>query len=289
MSNQFKRSYSLLLTSESDTRVITDLRVAFEITKSSRSYPNLAVIEIYNPSPDTVALIDGEDPLITLSAGYEGNIGLIFRGRKRNTFVNKISEDRILTIYAADGYKDWENALYNKTASENLNLKEIVLELFNTFTETGDVTVGSVEGIDIPADKLLGQSLSGSSKDILDVLGQDYNFQWSIQDGELILTPEDEPSTSLSSVLISQATGMIGSPILTEIGADVVSLMNPELLPNKLFNIESESNDISLTNLQFRKVKRTSAEGSYRAFEVMFIGDTHGNEWFSQVKGASLP
>lgn len=288
MARQFKRKYSLSLVGETDTKVITDLRVSFEITKSSRSYPNLAKIDIYNPNQETIALIDGGDPLIVFSAGYEGNIGLIFRGRKRNTFINKQSQDRIITIYAADGGKDWESAIYNKTASENLKLKDIVLELFTSFTESGDISIGSIEGIDIPADKLLGQTLSGSSKDILDVLAQDYGFQWSIQDGELILTKDDTPLTTLESVLISQSTGMIGSPTVTEIGADVNSLMNPDLLPNRLFTIESESNEIALSNLQFRKIKRTTAEGSYRAFEVTFIGDTHGNQWFSQVKGSSL-
>ena len=233
-------------------------------------------------------MIDGEDPLLILSAGYENNIGLIFRGRKRNVFINKVSEDRVITIYAADGGKDWDSAIYNKTSTADLKLKDIVLELFNTFNETGDVTVGSIEGIDIPADKLLGQSLSGSSKDILDILAQDYKFQWSIQDGELILTKEDSALTTLDSVLVSQSTGMIGSPAVTEIGADVTSLMNPKLLPDRLFTIESVSNEVSLSNLQFRKIKRTSAEGSYRAFEVIFTGDTHGNQWFSTARGISL-
>lgn len=276
------------LVGESDTKVITNLRISFEVTKSTRSYPNIARIDIYNPNQETIALIDNEDPLIVLSAGYENNVGLIFRGRKRNTFINKQSEDRVITIYAADGGKDWEDAIYNKTATENLKLKDIVLELFNSFNETGDVTIGSIEGIDIPADKLLGQSLSGSSKDILDMLAQDYGFQWSIQDGELVLTEDNQPLTSLESVLVSQSTGMIGSPTVTEIGADINSLMNPNLLPNRLFTIQSESNEIALSNLQFRKVKRTTAEGSYRAFEVTFIGDTHGNQWFSQAKGTSL-
>lgn len=288
MARQFKRAYTLSLVGEDSTKVINDLRVSFEITKSSRSYPNLAKIDIYNPNQETISIIENDDPLFLLNAGYGTDLGLIFRGRQRNIFINKLSEDKILTIYAADGGKDWENAIFNKTLSNNFKIKDTVLELFETFLESGDLSIGTIEGIDDPADKLLGQSLSGSSKDILDVLAEDYDFQWSIQNGELTVTKNGTTVSSLTSVLVSQSTGMIGSPTITEIGADVTSLMNTDLLPNRLFTIESESNEVALSNLQFRKLKRTSGEGSYRAYEVIFVGDTHGNEWFSKVKGTFL-
>ena len=163
---------------------------------------------------------------------------MIFRGRIRNLFVNQVGVDKIITIYAADGERDWQQATYNKTLSENLNLKDIVLELINTFNISGDIGVGELQGLDIPADKLRGQTLSGSSKDILDGIADDYNFQWSIQDGELTIVEEDKPLDSQSIIIIKRSTGMLGSPTLTEIGADVTTLLNPELLPNVAFRID---------------------------------------------------
>ena len=269
------------------SKSITDLRIVFDITKSNRSYPNIAKIDIYNPNDETVSMITSDDPLIILKAGYEGNQGILFRGKQRNVFDNRLAEDRILTIYAADGYRDWDSAIYNKTLSENLKIKDIVLELFQTLTGSGEVTIGSIEGLEQPADKLRGQTLSGSSKDILDLLAEDYNFKWSIQDGEIILTEEYNAIDYLESVLLNQNTGLIGSPTVTEIGAEAVSLINPNLLPGRLFTIESRSSQLALSNLQFRNVRRSSANGTYRAYEVSFKGDTHSNQWFSLVKGIS--
>lgn len=286
MAKQYIRKYSLTIIGNS-SKVITELRIKFEITKSQRSYPNIATIELYNPNEETIGLLNA-DPLLVLNAGYDGNLGLIFRGRIRNLFVNKVGVDRIVTIYAGDGERDWQQATYNKTVSENLNVKDIVLELINTFNISGDIGVGELQGLDVPADKLRGQSLSGSSKDILDNIADDYNFQWSIQDGEVTIVEEDKVLDSQAIVLVKRSTGMIGSPTLTEIGADVTTLLNPELLPNRSFRIESETTEIGLSNIQFRNLKKTRAEGDYKAFEVQFVGDTHSNEWYSIVKGNSL-
>ncbi len=286
MARQFKRKYALIL-SGNNTKVITDLRVSFEVTKSERSYPNLAKIDIYNPNQETISMLTADDPLIILRVGYVDNEGIIFRGKSRNVYINKLNEDRILTIYAADGGRDWESAIYNKTLSENIKIKDIVSELFQTLTESGEVSIGSIQGLNIPADKLRGQTLSGSTKDILDLLADDYNFKWSIQDGEIILTENNTAIDYLESVIINQSTGMIGSPTVTEIGVEVASLINPNILPGRLFTVNAVSAQLSLSNLQFRTVKRTSANGTYRAYEVIFKGDTHSNEWYVLAKGVS--
>lgn len=283
MSRQYLRDYELIVIS-SKSKSIKELRLKFEITKSSRSYPNIARLELFNPNQETVNLLTEEDSFVIFNAGYKGNLGLIFKGKTRNVFSNKIGTERVLTIYAADGDKEWQEATYNKALSENLKLKDVVLELFSSLTSVGDLSIGELKGLESPADKLRGQVLTGSSKDILDKLANDYNFEWSIQDGELITTEFNKPDSS-QAILVKQSTGMIGSPTLTEIGAEVTTLLNPKMLPNRRFKIESESTEISVGNLQFRDLKRTEAEGLYRAYEVIFTGDTRGESWYSTAKG----
>jgi len=285
LARQFKRSYSLIL-SGNNTKSISQLRIAFEITKSERSYPNVAKIDIYNPNQETISMLTSDDPLITLRVGYLGDEGIIFRGKSRNVYANKIGEDRILTVYAADGGRDWESAIYNKTLSENVKIADVVNELLSTLT-SDEVTVGVIQGLDSPADKLRGQTLSGSTKDIMDMLAEDYDFTWNIQDGEINVIERDSSINYLESVLINQNTGMIGSPTVTEIGVEVTSLINPKLLPGRLFTVEASSAQLSLSNLQFRNVQRTSANGTFRAYEVIFKGDTHTNEWYALAKGVS--
>lgn len=283
MARQYKRVYELTITSDDgEVRVIRDLRINFEITKSILSFPNLAKIIIYNPNEDTISLLQKKFTKLSLNAGYEGSMKLLFKGELRNVFQGKKSTDRLITIYAGDGERDWQNASFNKTFTENISIQTVIEDILKTFE---DLTVGVINGLSTIPDKLRGQTLSGSSKDILDQLADEYGFNWNIQDGEIIVNPIEEPLQVDDAVLITALTGMIGSPTITEIGADVTTLLNPSLLPNRAFKIESVNADVQLGNLFFRQVRRTTAEGLYKIQEVIFKGDSRQGDWLSSVKG----
>lgn len=283
VARQYKRAYDItIIPADGEARVITDLRINFEITKSILSFPNLCRLNIYNPNEDTLAALQKKFTKIVLNAGYEGDVRLLFKGEVRNVFQNRAGVDSLITVYAGDGERDWQNATFNKTFTENVTISSAIEEVLKTFE---DVTVGVVNGLPQVADKLRGQTLSGSSKDILDQFADEYGFDWSIQDGEVIITPFESPLEGDEAVLVNAATGMIGSPTVTEIGADVSTLLNPRLLPNKAFKIESVNADIQLGNLFFRNIKRTTAEGTYKIQEVTFKGDSIEGDWVSSVKG----
>lgn len=283
MARQYKRAYQLtIVPSDGEARVITDLRINFEITKSILSFPNLCRLNIYNPSGDTLAALQKKFTKVILNAGYEGDIRLLFKGDIRNVYQSRSGVDRLVTIYAGDGERDWQNATFNKTFTENVTVSSAIQEVLKTFKE---VTLGAIGGLPEVADKLRGQTLSGSSKDILDELASEYGFNWNIQDGEVITTPAESPLEGDEAVVVSAATGMVGTPTITEIGANVSTLLNPRLLPNRAFKIESVNADIQLGNLFFRQAKRTSAEGTYKIQEVVFKGDSREGDWLSSVKG----
>ena len=283
MARQYKRVYELtVIPPGGEARIIRGLRVNFEITKSILSFPNLARITLYNPNQDTLSALEEKYTRIVLNAGYEGDLRLLFKGDVRNVFQTKTGRDRLLTIYSGDGEKSWQNATFNKTLSESLSVSSAIQEVLKTFS---DVNIGTLQGLPQVADKMRGQVLSGSSKDIMDNFAEEYGFSWSIQDGEIIITPEQEPLEGDEAVLVTAATGMIGSPTVTEIGADVTTLLNPRLLPNRAFFIESLNAEVTIGNLFFRNVKRTSAEGLYKIQEVVFRGDSRDGDWLSSVKG----
>lgn len=286
MARQYKRVYNLtIVPTDGEARVISDLRVNFEITKSVLSFPNLCKLVIYNPNEETKSALQKKFTKIILNVGYEGDVRLLFKGEVRNVFQMKTGVDRLITVYAGDGERDWQNATFNKTFTENVAISSAIEEVLKTFKE---VTIGTINGLPQVADKLRGQTLSGSSKDILDQFADEYGFDWSIQDGEVVITPIESPLEGDEAVLINAATGMLGSPTVTEIGADVSTLLNPRLLPNRAFKIESVNSDIQLGNLFFRNVKRTDAEGVYKIQEVTFKGDSREGDWVSSVKGQTI-
>lgn len=283
MARQYKRTYSLTITpEEGNSRIITDLRIDFEITKSVISFPNLAKITIYNPNQETISLLQRRYTFISLNAGYENNSSLIFMGEIRNVFHSKPSVDRFVTIYAGDGERSWQNAMINRTLGQNITVTTAINTLLESFE---GLSIGSVRGLPDVADRLRGQTLSGSSKNILDDFAREYGFDWSIQDNELIVNPVDSVLEDSTSILVSASTGMVGTPIITEIGADVTTLLNPDMLPNRSFTIESVSSETQLGNLFFRQVPRTSAEGVYKIIETTFKGDSREGDWLSLSKG----
>ena len=282
MSRQYKRAYSLTITDSERTKTIDGLRIVFNITKSLHSFPNIAKIDIYNANQDTLSILQTRYSELAFNAGYTGSLRLLFSGQIRNVFQRKIGPDNITTIFAGDGEQDWQNSIFNKTLSENIAIKQVVSEIAASFQGT---LLGTLEGLDAPADKLLGQTLSGSSKDILNKLAEDYGFQWSIQDGSLITVANDKTLEGTEAVLINNNSGMIGSPTVTELGVNVTTLLNPMLLPNRAFKVESSFADVAIGGVQFREIKRTTGEGIYKIFQVIFDGDTHGTNWFSIVDG----
>ena len=281
MTKQYLRDYSLTISDESTTKTIRGLRIAFEVTKSVQSTPNLCKLVIYNPNQQTKSILQKRLSRIVLTAGFVDSIRLIFTGRVRNSTLTA-GADELLTVYAGDGQRDWESAHFNKTFSPNTNIDNVIKQLAGTFTETSSVKILDFERI---KDMIRGQSLSGMTKDILDTFAKNYGFQWSIQDGVFEVVGNDKADTRPGVMIVNATTGMIGEPTVTEIGADVRLLLNSGAKPNALFRIESIGAGIQQGNLFFAQHRRTRAEGTYKILEVVHRGDTHDKQWTSDLKG----
>ena len=291
MSRLFNRKYDLTIIPPDSTegKVIKGLRIVFKVTKSIISTPNLCEITLYGINDNTAALLGKKYTNIILNAGYESKVRLIYKGQIKNTFINKSGTEHTATIYCGDGEAAWESAIFNKTIASNVTIKSAIKDIVSTFSsvaqEASKVIEGDTSALDSITDRLEPQTLIGSSKDILDKMAKDYGFEWSIQDSEVVILNEEQTLADAQAILIRADTGMIGSPTITEIGADVVTLLNPDALPNKLIKIESASQDVAIQNAALRPIRRTKAEGLYKILEVVFSGDSRGDMWRSEIKG----
>lgn len=285
MARQYNRVYKLLVQNESSVLQIEGLRITFEVVKDLRGYPNLARIDIYNLSKESRAKIQTEFDEIIFNAGYKGNVKTLFVGKIKNVTHLRQGADTITTVYAGDGQRDFEQSFSSFTLAEGATLGDIINTAVADFKESA---LGLVQGIDLSQDKLQGYSASKPTKKILDELATEYNFDWVIEQGAVKLISKD--AIEDVEFEISAATGMINSPAITEIGADVTFLLNPEVLPGRVIKIVSAGANVGLSNLQFRArdTVRTEATGRYKVVKVTYTGDTHTDDWFSAVVGELL-
>lgn len=268
---------------------ITDLRIAFNVELSLVGFPNIASIQVYNLSKSNRNLIKEEFTKVFLNAGYEGDAPLIFSGNLINVTHEKNGPDWVTNLFCGDAIKSINESTVNKTLPPGATTENIMNELV---AEMDGVTKGLTEGLKDCLTKkrslLRGLVLSGNVKEWLEKLSQNCGFDYSINNDVLETTVKGKPLNDEPVLIIKQDNGMIGSPELTEVGVKVKSLMLPQIKLGRRIEIQSTSAKINIGNLVFRKIPPTIGVGTYRADKIRHIGDTHSNDWFTDIEGRNF-
>jgi len=290
MAKFFMREVSLVVGDpETGGLEIKDLRFSFTIELSLVGYPNMGNIKVYNLKQSSRNKIKEEFTKIFLYAGYQGNTSLIFSGNIVNVTHEKSGPDWITTLFCGDALKSINQSTISKTLPPGATTESILDELV---AGMDGVTKGVTEGLKDCLTKkrslLRGLVLSGNIKDWLTKLSQNCGFDYSINNDVLETTVKGKPLNDEPVVIISQETGMIGSPELTEVGLKVKSLLLPQLKLGRRIEIKSISSKINIGNLIFRKVPPTLGVGVYRIDKITHVGDTRENDWFSEIEARNF-
>lgn len=261
---QLHRVYKLSIGSDSQSVAIENLRISFEIIKTIEADPNQGTFAICNLSPSNRALItEKKYDRIKFEAGYrDGGLKTLFLG-----FIDTVENfiegtDTITNIVAADGAKDYREAVTSKTIAKGSTKKEIVTQILEDMPETDQ---GAID-IDNEEKSIRAKALFGSCRDVLGKLSTGLDSKWSIQDNELMVLKNDSALANDEGFLLSRETGMIGSPAKNSDGLEVKCYLNNIMKIGQLCAIESQLSEYS---------------GSYKINKITMMGDTHSSEWYS--------
>ncbi len=253
--------------------VITEHDISFDVDKNLGAEPNTCELCIYNLAPATRAELEQKPVHVTLEAGYDGQLEQLFAGDVRWSR-NKL--DRYgweSKVQLGDGERAYRHARVTQSLEAGATVKQAVRTVANTMELTLDAeTQAALAGVR----HVHGLTLSGPSHRELTRLLAPHGLSWSIQDGRLQILSAAQTKGG-TALLISQDTGMVGSP---EWGAPtndgkpprlhVRTLLKPSLYPGRLIEVQSRA-----------------VNGAFKPLKVKSTGDSRSEDWNTSIEAVA--
>lgn len=266
---------------------IENSKIQFEIIKSKNAKENTAKVEIYNLAPNTRKLITEQEALVRIFAGYAQNKGLIEIGQGDISKVkhNRDKTEVVTEIYMAEGLRKIRDNPISISFSSKSKLK-LANVLDNLRAKSNNQFVFRL--IDIDDSKTIdnGYSDLGSLDQILNNLGLQFGFGWSIQNG-IITIKGTKKSVANEIMLLTPKNGLILHPESVKHVSRRLEKSNITKQDRKVNSIQAllqphlQVNDIIAIESQDLK-------GKYEIQKITHKGDTRGNDWYSDMEVTSL-
>lgn len=281
MTKQFNRKVIVQVGERNGERLlITNLRMNFQVEKNDKADPNRATLSIYNLSPKSRAKLEEiTDLFLTIEAGYGDTTKIIFSGDVDKIESKKSTINWVTTIECGDGKKDLKETEFDKSYKKGTKVTTIVQDVLNAFPNLKNK--GLAQGlIDQGKELLTGGSFSGSAKEIVQKLLGSQDLDFSVQNGEVVITEEFQP-TNNEVFIVTPSSGLINSPSNTEEktkdgkirkGVNFTALLNPAFNPKQLVKVKGQYDGINFL-----------INGDYVISKVTHVGDNQQGTFYSQV------
>lgn len=267
---QFGRVCRVVLSNAEESLEVSDLAIRFEIQKTLLGYPARGRIIIRNLSETNIQKITRRYTSVDLYGGYEGAEALLFRGNITNYYKDRPGPTSEFIMIVKSSTSAWEESSFSKTYAAGTPPAAIIADVVNSFQ---GVIPGQLMTDPNWPTNLSDVTFSGSSRRTMDQLARQYNFDWNIVEGEVITVPRGQALKDKPTYLITPQTGLIGSPVITELGADFRVLLNPAIMLGREVEMHSRYAQLGQSGLEFRQVRNT-ADGIYKVMDIRMTGDT---------------
>lgn len=287
----YGRKYQILVSnSEGKALDVSNLRCTFRIERTGYQAINFAEISIYNLTGTTEAGIIKEGMRVIVNAGYEdGQYGKIFDGDIFQPLRDRENNlDYKLTLHCIDGDSLLNNRIVKFTVNAGINQRQM-LDQIAAYAYTPEQIGHITEDM---SDKILprGKVFFGEPKKYFRQIAQDNNAQFYANDGQLHISKlTDVPAGE--ALVISPTNGLIGVPQQVDYGVSFRCLLNPIIkVTNPAMLVKLDNSIIREQKLQYGQLPTIlDQDGVYKVAKVVHIGDTRGNDWYTEVTGISSP
>lgn len=281
----FERVYRLDVNGETfiDGTQANKLRLVFDISISPGDSLQLGEISIYNLADNSVIK---KGDAISLVAGYKDSYGVIFTGEVTNAFKERDRASIVRRLLCRSSMARTRGSA-NSTYGPNATIVDILKDIAAQWPLRLDIDASQFSSD--PAFSS-GYVADGDIPTILNRLGETFAFDWTESNGRLIVTKRGIERTSPNVIKIDMFTGMVGIPEVNRgpdgLGLFITSTLNPFIYPGTVMDVKSGYSTYSTGNVYFLgKDDDATATGRFSVFGVRHRGDTHGNQWVTEVDG----
>lgn len=276
---QFNRTCSLILSNAEESLTINNLTINFQIGKTLLGYPARGRISVLNLGEENQQKITQRYTTVELYGGYVGAEALLFRGNITNYSKDRLGATSAFTMLVKSSTSAWEESTFTKTYKAGTPAATIINEVAASFK---GVIVGQILTDTGWAPNISDVTVMGSSRRIMDGLARDYNFDWNIVEGEVIAAPRGKALLDKPTYIISEATGLIGSPVITDLGVDLRILLNPAIMLGRQVEVRAKYGQLGQSGIDFRRV-RSSADGVYKVMDIRMTGNPRSTDWYCDL------
>jgi hypothetical protein len=270
-------------------RQIEGLKVEFRIDRTLASTPNTADVTVYNLSQENRQFLQElQKPIVQIRAGYRGEDpteadsnqpgstsdatpAVVYLGQMREVTNLREGPHWLTRMTTGDGDEGLSQPV-KFSLGPGIDVKNVVKKMI----EDAGLGIGNaVDALKKGKFQEAGtQFINGfvgsgaSTRQELERLMNSAGLEYSIQNGSVQAVPIGSPLNN-QAVLLSPESGLVGSP---ELGTakeskkpqvKFRSLLNAKIVPGALIRVTSASID------SFFRVQR-----------VVYLGDTHGQDWY---------
>jgi len=287
----FIRKYRVMVIDGNDVALdVSDLRVTFNIQKTGvQEAINYGDITIYNLSPQTECDIIKYGMRVIVEAGYnDGQYGQIFDGDVFQLMWNRENVvDYTLTLHCFDGDSQLNYNIVGMTVQASHDMRSDLLAIMKNARSPfgGGQIVADIDETPMPR----GKVFFGMPKDYFRKIAKANNAQWYYADRHLSFStltnvPQDE------AIVISPNNGLIGTPQQIEYGVQFRCLLNPAIkIQLNPMRVKLDMSTIRQQKIMIGQLPtRLDQDGIYAVSSLTHIGDTRGDDWYTDVQGFNL-
>lgn len=251
------------------------MRVQFEISRNSEKDPNTSQVIVTNLAPSTRGQLQKKGVKLTLEAGYESvGTSRLFIGDVRTTDHVRNGSDWDTTMKLGDGERAFKFARVSESFSPGVGAGDVLQYL----AQQSGLAIGNIPTVvaNLTTSFDQGYVAYGKWGNVFDRLVKSLGYVWSIQDGALqVLLPGQSNTAAVPN--ITPDSGLIGSP---EMGTPEKKGKPALLKFRSLLTPVIPGGQVHLQSLRY--------DAFVRVKKVKHTGDTHGNEWYSDIEGVIL-